>query len=320
MTFVGVPFVVKGGRHEADVFRMVPYLALGDSEGIAGSGDCKVSALATPGTDIRIGPGGLAVLNRYTGGGQQHYVGRNPEDHQFAYPANATGSARYDLVGVRVNDPNYAGGGSVPADPLVGPYMVPFVVTGVPSGTKTFTELGGIYATLPAVPLARMLIPASTSTITNAMIDADLRKLVRPRAHRELLVAQHVTPANLTSATYVTFPATATWNVDIPSWATHAKVSCRALALQHYTANITGTMRVMLDTLVTQAFTYDENYVGSTQRRNQEVADTLVIPSGIRGTNKVVKLQMLRSTGTGYFQADATTATVLDIQFVENAA
>lgn len=321
MTLSPVPWAVDGGMVGADVARTASYAMLGDANGVVGSGDLKVSALATPGTDIRLAPGAVVILNRYTGGGQQNYVGRNGEDHVFAYPANATGSTRYDLVGLRVNDPNFPGGGSAPADPTIGPYIVPFVVTGVPAGTTTFTELGGIYATLPAIPLARMAIPASTSTITNAMIHADLRKLARPRRQRELLVAQHSGgDSDLTSATFVTWPSTASWSVEIPSWATIAKITCRVVGVEHKSANVFGNLRVMLDTITTQSFNYDENWVGSNARVNEEVADTIAIPSGIRGTTKTVKLQGLRSVGTGLLEADGATATILDIDFAETAA
>jgi hypothetical protein len=320
VTLSPVPWAVDGGLVGGDVLRTVSYAALGDANGVVGAGDLKVSALAVPGTDIRVAPGAAVLLNRYTGGGQQNYVGRNAADHVFAYPANNTGATRYDLVGLRVNDPGFPGGGSAPPDPTIGPYIVPFVVTGVPAGTKTFTELGGIYTTLPAVPLARMAIPATTSTITNAMIHADLRKLARPRRQRELLVAQHSGgDHDLTSASYVTWPNTATFaNIEIPSWATTAKIVARVIGAELRVANVIGNIRALIGTTATQAFTYDENYIGLA-RVSEEAVDTLAIPSGDRGTLLTVKIEAKRNSGTGLLQADNATASIIDIDFTETA-
>lgn len=322
MTFNPVPWAVEGGLHSAAVARLLAYAALGGAEGIVEPSDLKVSALAVPGTSIRIGPGGVAILNRYAGGGQEVYVGRNPEDHVLAYPANNTGSSRYDLVGLRVNDPNFPGGGSAPVDPLVGPYIAPFVVTGVPAGTTKFSDLGGIYSTLPAVALARMLIPATTSTITNAMVDADVRQLARPRRHRELLVAQQVDAVNLTSTTdvWVNWPPTATWQVAVPPWATEAKIVATLAQVEHITNNAFGRLRFKLGALASQNFNYDENWTGNPTRTVQVMADTINLTDTERGTIQTVKVEGFRFTGiTGNLQADASTATILDIEFLETA-
>lgn len=317
MTWDGVPWMVGGGaEHGAEIGRLLAYAAVGGAEGIVGVGDLKVTAQTVPGASVKHTAGAAILLNRSVGGDQQVYMGRSPSEVNPIAIGATGGAGRSDLIVVRVEDPQYSPWGA-PPDVESGPYIYTRVISGVPSTTKTAAELNLGYA---AIALARIDIPVSTATITDAMI-TDLRKVARPRTQRELLTAQQVTDNDLTSGTFVTWPAVATWSVDIPSWATKAKIIATVAGAQtQNSAQAYGKIKVVLDTLSTQQFTYDENWLG-VQRKQVYVADTLAIPSGIRGTTVTVKIQATRdiAQGAGYLQADAATAAALDIQFVETA-
>lgn len=140
-------------------------------------------------------------------------------------PVTATGSSPATTTKFlikRVVDPQYEG--SVPADPLNAVY----------DRYEWVSSLTGL--NYPYLPLARLAQPASTSTITNAMI-TDLRKLTKPRNHRELRSWQ---PADGNLTTFE--PAFQVWppnipTFDIPEWATHVT----AMARVHGAALANGT-------------------------------------------------------------------------------
>src|SRR5699024_3903592 len=115
MTF-STPWMVGGGAsHPVEVVRQGTHDFTGGAEGISLPGDLRVEPLATPGTSVRVAPGGCTLVNRYPGGEGQSYTARN--DAQVTVPVTATGSAggRSDLVVARVLDPQYEG--QPPTDP-----------------------------------------------------------------------------------------------------------------------------------------------------------------------------------------------------------
>src|SRR5699024_10981678 len=125
-----------------------------------------VKATGTPSNQVRVFPGGVLVPNTYQGGDGQSYTGRNASQTLVDVPASdSTGAKTYYII-FRVQDPQF--GGQAPSDPLVGPYA--------------FVECVSTSANVsdPHYRLAKVTVPKSTSTITNAMIK-DLRSLAVPQ-------------------------------------------------------------------------------------------------------------------------------------------
>lgn len=318
MSWDNVPWLVGGGAlHSAEVGRLLAYVAFRGNEGVLAPGDLKVQALSTPDSAVTVDNGACAILCRAAGQEAQAYAGRLPAQDTVSIAATGSGAGRSDLIVARVEDPWLAGEPwADPADPAVGPYIFTRVIQGVPSTTTSVTELSLGYS---AIPLARIDIPASTSTITSAMI-TDLRKVANPRRERRLLNYYPSSNNDLTSGSFVTWPSVAATTIAVPSWAAGAIVRATVSSSALITASATGWLRANLGGLVTQASGIDENYTGSTSRFTTVVGGTLSIPSSMRGTNQIVKLEGERVSGTGAFRADGATSAFIDVEFFEAAA
>ena len=161
-----VPYVVHGAKHSADVFRQAFFDSTSGAEGVSNPTSLGVKATGTPSNQVRVFPGGVLIPNTYQGGDGQSYTGRNASQTLVDVPASdSTGAKTYYII-FRIQDPQF--GGQAPSDPLVGPYA--------------FIECVSTSANIsdPHYRLAKVTVPASTSTITNAMIE-DLRSLAVPQ-------------------------------------------------------------------------------------------------------------------------------------------
>lgn len=297
---------------------MLAYAATGGAEGVVGINDCKVSALAVPGTSVRVSTGGIVALNRSTGGGQQSYIMRNTSETEV--PIVATGGAtRYDLIVARVEDPQYPPW-SPPADPVVGPYVNIVAITNVPASTTSAAQLALGY---PAVALARLAIPASTATITGAMI-TDLRKVPKPRRHRELrtyaLSGADTDSITTNAADGERWPDVA-WTMDIPEWATAANVLAFWNGVRvPANSNYFGSIWAKIGTQVTQTSAWEAGTISTVQRLGFAAADDITIPSAMRGTTQTVELRARWAGGTvNFVYLDQYSSISLDVEFVERA-
>lgn len=164
-----VPWMVAGGAvHSAEVGRTLAYVASNGQSGVTQTNDFLVRALSTPGTSVRVAPGSAALVNTYAGQTGQSYIARNTSDENVGITQTGP-QARSDMLVLRIDDPQYGGTSpevSVEEGPYVRLSIIPNVgpiAVAIPSGTP-----------YPAIPLARIDIPANTGTITQAMIK-DLR-------------------------------------------------------------------------------------------------------------------------------------------------
>lgn len=332
MAWLGVPWAVGGGAELSPaVARLLAFAATGGAEGVAGIYDLKVTALPVPGTSIRTTFGGAVILNRSPGAANQSYVGMNATSTDVPVTPTGAGSARYDLVVARVMDPEYPPWPE-PADPVNGPYIETHIIENVSSTTRTAAQLNLGY---PAIALARLSIPASTATITNAMI-TDLREVAIPRRVRYVrtMALGGSSTEDLTSSTDEAFPnaSLSFAPVDIPEWATAARVTAmwsQAMYgpnLVHGTvyARIgggasTGTADPKVDT---QTVGFRSPDIASPSKTTVMLMDDIAIPSSMRGTTQVAHLRGRRvSAESGaYFRLDDLSSIGLDIEFLESAS
>lgn len=320
-----VPWMVAGNvQHSVNVARLLAYASFGGSEGIVGPRDLEVRELAVPGPQVRVYPGACAILNRFPGAKYEAYAGRFPTETLVDIAPTGSGGGRSDLIVARVEDPFE--NGSPFANDGSGVFLRPAVISNVGTSIKNFKALGYAY---PAIPLARVDIPPSTGTITQAMI-ADLRRMTAAVRREEWSrVFSGLGASSLTSTNWADWPPGASMQVDVPDWATHVEMSA-TLSGVAYGFNPASGQRDALGALQMKfgavaggysAVTYDLSW-------NQAYGDrtTLMvggapgqIPVSVRGTTQNVVVQGFKNPGVNsYLQVDAGSAVSMDVVFYQS--
>ncbi|MDI3407688.1 hypothetical protein [Streptomyces cavernicola] len=318
MAWDSVPWFTEGGaEHSSEVARLLAYAAFGGAEGVVGSADLQVKALGTPAAAVQVRTGACAIINRAQGGAYQAYAARLPVADQV--PIAATGvSARSDLIVARIENPySYGETWPNPSDPKVGPYVYTRVISGVP---KTTTNVRQVRGSDSAIALARIDIPANTTSVTQAMIK-DLRTMVAPRRDRRLYTAF---PSTLSTLTYSdnkwhNWPGEpAKWDIDVPEWATRLKIVTTIAGLRMTKSNIYASMQNVFGTIHGQNTVIDDNTGTPTRRQTVVIADNMNISSSLRGTTQRLYLQTYMSKiESGDLSVDGSTSIVADLEFVE---
>ena len=325
MAMERVPYLVGGGfEHSAEVMRAMLAASTSGAEGIVNAGDFKVQPLAVPGTSVRVAPGNALIRNSYGGGQAQTYACRAGSETEV--PIEATGSAgsRTDLIVARIDDPTYQGGAF---DPLTFEAARFEVIQGVPASTKTVAGLGLSY---PAIALARVKLPASTGTVTAAMI-TDLRSVALPRIQRHLFT--HNLSNEETDA--INPPVgdemgeawpNVFWEFSIPTWATRVRV--RALLggvrVEEKSPNNYGNLFVRFGTVPTGFSTqygrWDNSMAGGITRQTFMVADDRSVPSSFRGIDSRAYIRATRKNDNNNVPLlDTFSSISLDLEFYETA-
>ena len=325
MPLENIPWAVLGGKVSASVGRMLAYHATSKAEGIGDVGDMLVRQTSTASSSIRISAGGAVLKNRYPGVTNESYIVRAGDETVVAVPANNTGVTRYDMVIVRIDDWNFPGAQAVPASLPTDtvPVAKYQIVTNVSASVTKASQLGLNY---PAIALALLTIPANTSTITTSMITS-LREVAVPRRERRLLaLGQSVGRDNsliVGNASGERFPDDALWTIEVPDWATQVRVRGDWggilapagasygkiwLRLWDQTANVDNTQASLID------FTSGK---ADPSRVQGMTADTRPVPAAVRGTSQKVAMVGQRLGGTTNLKADAATALVVDMEFLE---
>jgi hypothetical protein len=180
VTLANIPLVMDGPLTGAALFRKGLNASLGSNDGVVGYDDMTVTQNTPAGQSLLVSAGNAAVLNRYQADPDEMYLVSNPTQHLIgsgSMPASAP-SLSYYLVCLVVGDPAFdqTGHPYMPSDfdeELVNTFEYNrFVVLPCDAGDTTFADLGVDY---PGLALARLAIPASTTTVTNAMI-TDVRE------------------------------------------------------------------------------------------------------------------------------------------------
>lgn len=323
-----VPWFVgeAGAEHPPEVARLVAYAASGGGEGIVGGPSLKVSQLSIPGSGVQVASGAAMLLNYSPGAQLQSYAAHYPVTKTVQVAATGSGSGRSDLIVLSIHDSQYEPWRSnPPANKIVGPYRFLEPITGVPAGIQNVRDLPNPPA-WPAIALARIDIPASTGTITNAMI-TDLREMAVPRsysANRVIQVNRFYGPGSNPPASpdWVDWPAT--WSFRIPKWANRLALRSFWSALVR-NASFVGGVRFVLRLGTLELFSdhrgVDINWPGVDTRGNWTLADDMLVPTAMRGKVVTAALQILRSSGTGTLELSVGggTAVVADLFFTEVA-
>ncbi|MFD5899173.1 hypothetical protein [Streptomyces sp. NPDC060366] len=309
MTLFQVPILVNGATHSAQQFRMLVRDLARGAEGITEGDDLRVTQLSTPGSGVQIGDGSGVVRGRVSTF-QGTYAVCNTGADTVDVSANGGGGTRYDLVVLRVEDPEYEGD----LDPVTDEINYFQVIPNVTSTTTTAPD------GRTCIPLARLAIPASTSTITNAMI-TDVRKVANPRRESKLLPQTPATAsANITgsSLVYSYFSTAAGWNIAVPPWAGIARIKIEAYGLRLTVNPFYGLFSATFGaSLGVQNVTIDDNQSG-TRRITHGCADTLTIPDAYRGTTQLLRIRGAGASGnTGTMNVDGNSTFIATVEFEE---
>jgi hypothetical protein len=309
MALFPAPILTNGATHSAQQFRMLVRDLANGADGITQGDDLKVIQRATPGGGILVGDGSAVVrgrANTFQGSYAACNIGA------VDVPIAATGgSGRSDMVILRIEDPEYEGTLNPATDQIA--YFQ--VISNVSSAATAIPD------SRTGIPLARIDIPASTSTITNAMV-TDLRKVANPRRSRSLLTQS---PASIStgigsSTSYSYFSTAAGWNITIPDWASKVIVKLDVSPLRYDLGNFFGQISATFGaSLSVQATLLDDNQGTGPRRIPAIMADTLTIPTAYRSTTQLLRV---RASGLTAGQAariyvDSGTTLVADVQFEE---
>ncbi|GGW95312.1 hypothetical protein [Streptomyces noursei] len=317
MAWDSVPWFTEGGaEHSSEVARLLAYAAFGGAEGVVGSADLGVRALSSPAAAVQIRTGACAIINRAAGAEYQAYAARLPTADQV--PIAATGvSARSDLIVARIENPySYGETWPNPSDPKVGPYVHTRVISGVP---KTTTSVRQVRPSDSAVALARIDIPANTSSITQAMI-TDLRSMVSPRRARKLFTSFPESESTLTSSDdkWHNWPGAARWNVSVPPWATEVNLVTTFAGFKFSRDDVFAAMQHSFIGKLGEDTTIDDDQGKGNRRSTIVVADSLYVPANMRGTVQPLFIQTyMHKPERGAVTVDAATSIIADVEFVE---
>lgn len=309
-------FIGGGAEHTPESARRLVYASTGGAEGVGGANDLKVLPLAVPGAGARVVIGSGLIKSNYVGGETQTYMGTVYTQETVSIAATGSGAGRSDLIIMRVEDPFAAGSPWDTPTPIeTSPYIHIRVISGVPAGTTRVQDVPG-RATDTALTLARIDLPASTATVTEAMI-TDLRSLAQPRTktfrHRENAPA---TNSDMSSDTAVQWPPVGVW-VNIPEWATHVWLNGEVSGAIALSAASSGDLWLRFGpTLTTQITPYNEQG-GFGSRLSYPVGSKIAIPEALRGTSVQVVPFAKRNAGTGSLRSYWGTVLELDLLWVE---
>lgn len=314
MAIEDVPWFIgaDGVLHSAETARVVAYAASDGADGVVRSADLKVAPTGTPSSSVTIAPGAVSLVNRYPGAYAQSYIGVVRTQSTVAIDPTSSSGGRSDLVIARVRDPQYASvSGYNPNNPNAFNFFTIEVVKGVsPSFTKYSDS-----TPYPAVALARIDIPASTATITSAMIK-DLRFKANTRSWRRA---------------YPTFPTatqslgtnTAEWlttgqpMVPVPTWATRCNIIAHMAGVEKVvTGYVRATVKLSVGGQSTEWISVTQN--SPVQRFGVSMGGSVDIPPAQRGTVVPLSIRGVINVGpNGAYQIDTESAITFDIEFVE---
>lgn len=325
MTFNFAPWAIDGARTAAGLARLASYAGGGGRSGVIRPGDLKVTALAVPGQGLRISSGGAYVLNDYLTSPDESYVISNPASHTVlaaSMPSSQPTTTRY-LVCVVVGDPEFdqTGHPFMPAgdlDPIVALTYeyVRVVVLPCSSTDDHFDDLNKNY---PGIALARLEVPANTTTITNAMI-TDVRELARPRSEQTLLSGRPTSVQQPLNTTTSPGSAWYEWvdfrpSITIPKWATHIQILTHITGIGN-SGEAVAEARTVAGAAAGPVETID---VDAAAGRHGIMTVFEQNISAIAGTTIQLKIQGRQLFDLpGYVFVDERTQVVFDVRFTED--
>lgn len=334
MTFENAAWAIDGAIMSSALARREAYSSTG-GEGVVLANDLKVTQLSTPGVGVQIAAGVARILNRYQATINEVYVASNPTS--YIIPAGempaSNPSAKAYILAVVIGDPEFSQVGHpwmLASDPPAGEettfeYVRPTLIE-VSAGA---TSIPG--AAYPYLALARINIPANTTTITNAMI-TDLRKLANPRQYQRMFASPG--SAYGTVRYMAAGSSYGNWsgdsgggyfpNIDVPVWAKRAVVSGRVNGATIVDADpsTAGNLRFQLGAVLGPDVSWNTANVSGPYRLNLETAGEFDVTS-VAGTNVTLLIEGRQTNPVGpttpeRIRLDSGSQVVFDVRFFED--
>lgn len=319
MTFASAVYAIDGNAESGNFLRLMLQSATMGAQGVIGALDMVVTQTpVTPTAGIVIA-GGACIIAGVETPYQGSYYGYNVGNDTSLTIGATAGSPRSDMVVVRAEDPTW--GGSPWGNPASGQCVFPRVISGV---SPSATTVPGGYS---AIPLCRIDMPASTSTVQQSYIH-DLRQVSQPQRVLQVIGAQDTTTRNWTVGTGgVAWPPGASWQVPIPSWATILQVNweindalwvsgwARGYVNPFFGASVGSPNLVMPQTLV--------SIPAATGPYRHSIAGgfNVAVPVGLRGTTQTLQFkQVTDGTQVGILSVDEGSSYAVVYEFQQLAA
>jgi hypothetical protein len=312
MPWDNIPFMIGGQvQHSAELARLAVFTGAGGREGIVRPADLAVVPLATPGGGIRVAPGAMVAINRSPGADSEAYCARL-DSYDTVTIAATTDAARDDLIIARIEDP-YQSGNTWPvpasASKNTAIYVRTAVIPGVTGDPRTLAQAAADYS---AIPLARVELPANTSTVQATHI-VDLRSMYAPLTRPEPPALLRPSAADAVTGSMAGWPDVLSMSVWIPPWATHADVRV-SIADALASGATTGTLGVVIGAQSAASTPYD---VEGARRASLGTAARVYIPPGLRGTTQTLSAQAQKTGGAGDLSVDTRSQVMVSLAWTE---
>ena len=316
----------------------------GTGSGVLRPGDLKIAQLDTPGAGVKIAAGDALVQSRAPGAERETYGVPLSTSQNYLGDAGTgipgTGSSvpsggRRDMVFLELLDPGLPTSYTPEVDWPEGQSVKLSIVQNVGDSALRIEDVPAL-ANVTGYALALITYPASTATVTNAMI-TDLRALAHPRSERVLRSVDLTEDKFLTStAVYPdgqVFPTELSGGealIKIPEFATHVRVVATWASVRFPAGtNALGNFWVQIssnadpDKIVTPLGSFDAPGVGNQFRESWVKGATVAIPVSKRGKthNVYPKARLNNALPVGerpYMNSQSSM--ILDLEFFEAVA
>jgi hypothetical protein len=324
----GSTWLVDGNPLFGQTGRIALMAATAEQQGVTDPLDLLVLATTPATSGILINPGSGVIFGAEStlqGSYGFYNVG---QDSSLTIAATG-GSTRSDMVVARVEDPTWSGSPWTTSAPS-GQIVYFRVISGVAPGS-TVPPTG-----ISAIALARIDMPASTSTVAQAYIN-DVRQVTDPVRARQVLSLSGSTwstpSVSPVASGPVAWPSPASWSVYIPSWATSMQYTFH-LSGSYFTAGASGTTSaagviypvIGASVSAPTVSGAQENYLTPTpsslngMRQSLAGGGSMLIPSSIRGTTQTIQFAATGTAGfTGTLTTDGGATLVFDYEFIQLA-
>lgn len=302
-----IVWAINGSKFSAEAARAETFKNTNGQRGVTLPTDLKVSALPVPGAFVRVSPGGASLPAGYAAAPGQSYSVTLTSSVDVPVVATGSSGAVTKYLILRLTDPQYQG--SAPTNPVDYDY----------SSFVWVTSLSNL--AYPYVPLVKLVQPASTATITNAML-TDIRKLARGRLEREVTSSNNGIVSTITGTGSVGEP----WlnykvTHEVPEWANwvHIIVHVSGYSQSAPLADAEVWARIGGVPMGGSLYIDHDTWVDGT-RYSLSLTGSGVIPAGFAGTAKVFDVVARRvawQNHPGLIRADVHTHIAYDIQFEE---
>lgn len=324
--------------------RRVTQRDTGDGSGVVRPGDLKITQMDVPGAGVKVAVGDALIQSRAPGAGRETYGVPLTTAQNYLGDAGTglpgTGSSvpsggRRDMVFLEILDVGLPTFYTPQVDWPAGQSAKLSVVQNVGASAQRVEDVPAL-ANVTGYALAVITYPASTATVTNAMIE-DLREVHSPR-EKTVLRAFGLTDAEngVQSITNTTaYPGGQAWpsatitegfDLEIPLWAAEAVVIMTVAGARiPGSGEAVGRHWVRIgtpsdpDARSSQPTAWDVAETASDHRTAFVTGDTIYLPPALRGKTKRFYSRANRLVGTTAAapKADFGTTVIMQVTFRE---